>query len=314
MITELGEPDSIEFLNEYLDFTLNYVSTCDGYSENHHILPRSLFKDYKNDSWNIVNLLYSDHVFSHELLANAYINRATLRPLNFMKSQTSKNTELISKAAKKGWIKLKNNPVKYKKFCDDRSEHIKSLSSIERSRRSQLMWDNLTESQYIERCISNKNSWTSDRRNIKSKQMTEYFKNNPNEMSNRSSKMWDNMNPIDKQRFNNTMNIVNKDPIKRASASESIKQKWKDPAFRENMNNRKTSNRKVIAISPSGNIHEFNGLGLMVKTHNFNRGLINKFRNSGKPVISNNVKNKESVANTIGWKFNYTKYGETNFS
>lgn len=39
-----------------------------------------------------------------------------------------------------------------------------------------------------------------------------------------------------------------------------------------------------------------------------------EFRNTGKPVTSKNVKNKESISNNIGWKFNYNKYGKTNIS
>lgn len=316
MLDTIGEPDSFEFLNDYLDFTLEYSRVyCDTeYSENHHILPRSMFKSYEHESWNIVKLIYADHIFAHELLANAYINRSTLRPLNFMKSNIDKDSKLISKAAKKGWNKLKNDPVKYKKWCDTRSNYMKSLSSKEQSRRSKKGWDNLSNFDYINRCLINKNNWTEDRKAKKSAQMIEYFKNNPNEMFNRSTKMWNNMDPIKKKQFNNKMNLINKDINKRNKASNSLKEKWKDLDFKKKMNTRKSSKRKILAISPTGETIEFNGLDSMIKQYGFNRNLIDKYRNTGKPVESKNVKNKESIANTIGWKFNYIKYGETNIA
>lgn len=314
MIDTLGNPDSFEFLNDYLDFMLEYSNTSNKYSENHHILPRSLFEMYKDDDWNIVNLIYADHIFAHELLAKAYANRSTLRPLNFMKSNVSKDSRLISKAAKKGWEKLKRNPAKYKEWCEARSRYMKSLSIEEQSRRSTKAWNNLSETEYNKRCLINKNNWTEYRKIAKSIQMTEYFKNNPNEMSVRSTKMWNSMDPIKKQQFVDKMNVVNKNITKREKVGQSIKEKWNDPNFRKKMNSRKTSKRKIIATSPRGEIIEFDGLCSMIKQYGFNRKLIDEYRNTDKRVKSENVKNKESIANTIGWKFNYTKYGETNIS
>lgn len=313
-VKELGEPDSMEFLNEYLDFTLNYSKKGNGYSERHHILPRSSFKEYESEDWNIVDLLYEDHVYAHELLFQAYINRQNQRPLQFMKSQLSKNHEMVSESAKKGWKTLKSDPIKYSDWIRKQSNHMKSLSSEEQSRRSKLGWDRLNDIEYEKRCEINKNNWTDERKSKKSKDMKDYFKNNPDEMSKRSSKMWNNMDPSKKKEFDNKMDIVNKDPEKRAKAARSIKSKWKDPEFRNKMKNRKTSSRKVTAISPDGIVHEFEGLISMIEEYNFNRSLINKFRNTGKPVESENVKNKKSMSNTIGWIFNYTKYGETDIS
>lgn len=311
MIKELGEPDSLDFLNEYLDFLLDYKNDSIGYRENHHILPRALFKDFENVDWNQKYILYEDHIFAHELLFQAFTNRTFSRPLNFMKSQLSKDHDMLSKASKKGWESLKNDQKKYKDWICKRSKYMKSLSKDERSARSKKMWDSLNSEAYNNRCRINKDNWTEERKMLKSKQMREYFKNNPDEMSKRSKKMWNNMDSNKKDKFNIKMNDVNKDPIKRQKAGDSIKKKWKNSEFRDKMRSRKTSKRQVIAINPSGEIFEFNGLTSMIELYNFNRTLIDKFRNTGKPVESKNVKNKESIANTIGWKFNYIKYGET---
>jgi hypothetical protein len=312
--SKLGEPDSLGFLKEYLEFTLNYSNTSNKYSENHHILPKSQFPEYLNEKWNIVNLVYEDHVFAHELLFLAYNNRSNHRPLQFMRSQISKDSKLISKSSKKGWISLKSNVDKYSKWIEGRSKYMKSLSFEERSRRSKLAWVSLTDSEYFKRCEINSKNWTKSRKKEKSNQMIEYFKNNPDEMSNRSKRMWDNMDPTKKEEFISKMTLVNQDINKRNNAGKSIKNRWKDPNFREKMMDRKTSKRKITAISPNGEVIEFDGLMSMIEQYGFNRQLVNKYRNTGKPVESKNVKNKKSIANTIGWKFNYTKYGETNIS
>jgi hypothetical protein len=191
---------------------------------------------------------------------------------------------------------------------------MKSLSFEERSRRSKLAWVSLTDSEYFKRCEINSKNWTKSRKKEKSNQMIEYFKNNPDEMSNRSKRMWDNMDPTKKEEFISKMTLVNQDINKRNNAGKSIKNRWKDPNFREKMMDRKTSKRKITAISPNGEVIEFDGLMSMIEQYGFNRQLVNKYRNTGKPVESKNVKNKKSIANTIGWKFNYTKYGETNIS
>jgi len=42
------------------------------YYENHHILPKSLFKDFETSTWNLVLLTNKEHVLCHKLLFKHY--------------------------------------------------------------------------------------------------------------------------------------------------------------------------------------------------------------------------------------------------
>jgi hypothetical protein len=56
--------------NKYLNWYLNLVSKeyDDEYTEKHHILPKSLFPEYKTCSWNLIRLNARAHFIAHLLL------------------------------------------------------------------------------------------------------------------------------------------------------------------------------------------------------------------------------------------------------
>jgi len=301
--SRLGIPDSIQHLHKYIDFLLSYrITNTESYCEKHHILPSATFNEYSKCDWNILNLEYKDHILAHELLFKAYNIRKNQRPLQFMRSQTSKDSKLISNAARKGWINLKNDYDTYKKWRKAKSDHMKSLSSDEQSRRSKKGWDTLTKTEYEKRCKINKDNWTEERKLNKSKQMFEYFKNNPDEISARNKKRWDNINDEDLRAFKDKMNVINKDPQKRKRAGNTIKNKWKDPIFKEKMKHRKVRVDIYEAISPVGEMIRCEGMIAMINEFEFSPYLVRKFKNTGNAVTSTNTKN-QYVLNTIGWKF-----------
>ena len=302
-----GEPDSEKHLIKYLTFLINYKSKYNSYSENHHILPRAIFEEYIKDKRNIIKLLYSDHIKAHEILVYAYTTRQNLRTLNFMTNDTIKNSELLSIAAKKGWVNFKKDHNAYLKWKRDRSNYMKTLSSVEQRRRVNIFWDNLNEIEYNKICLINKNNWTDELKRKKSKQMSEYFKNNPSEATRRNKIRWNNISDSEKQAFKDKMNNVNNDLQKKQKASVAIKKKWRDPEFKQKMSNRKTSKRLVVAIDPNGNIIERYGLTKMIEEFDFSPYLVRLFNNTNKQVVSINTKNKQ-VLNTIGWIFKYKKY------
>lgn len=83
-----------------------------------------------------------------------------------------------------------------------------------------------------------KEYWTEERRKRKSEDMKAYnqlhgTKRYSSAMKNRHS------DPIAKSKFNEKMTEVNKRLEKRQLASEKIKNKWKEPEFREKMNKRR---------------------------------------------------------------------------
>jgi hypothetical protein len=66
-----------EYLDRYLSLVLDYIPVYD-YIERHHILPKSLFPQYKKDKWNIVSLSAKDHFLAHYYLHKALPNEPNM--------------------------------------------------------------------------------------------------------------------------------------------------------------------------------------------------------------------------------------------
>lgn len=60
-----------ESLEQYLSLILEDYDG-DEYSEVHHILPKSMFSEFRNDKSNLVRLKYNDHIEAHRLLKNIF--------------------------------------------------------------------------------------------------------------------------------------------------------------------------------------------------------------------------------------------------
>lgn len=296
-----GEPQTIELLEQYVDFVFvsKQDNSCSEYCENHHILPVAQFNQYRKSEWNIIYLKYEDHICAHELLFVAYPTRKNQRTLNFMKSDVSKNSELISIASKKGWQNLKLNPEKYKVWLTSRINYMKNNSSGLQSKRASHGWN--TPEKYERRSKINKKNWTPELKDWKSKSMSQYFKDNPQEIAERNQKRWDNMSHEKREKFNNKMKIINSDPVKRANSGDKIRQKWLEPEFKNKMKNKKLFTLSFTFISPTGEKYHRNGLHQILKEFNFSAYLINKFKNTNLPVDSNST--VASSLNTKGWIF-----------
>ena len=65
------EVKNIELLDEYLELIKDPYDGNE-YSELHHILPRSMYPEYKDHTENLVRLKYSDHVEAHRLLSEIF--------------------------------------------------------------------------------------------------------------------------------------------------------------------------------------------------------------------------------------------------
>jgi len=58
--------DNSEYLDKYINFLIDYkISESVEYVERHHILPRSTFPEFENESWNIIELDYDNHRLAH---------------------------------------------------------------------------------------------------------------------------------------------------------------------------------------------------------------------------------------------------------
>lgn len=108
----------------------------DGYYENHHILPKSIYPEFKSEKWNLVRLTSREHFICHILLTKMVENEFKIKmihaahrfstsqcKLNDKKFKVSSRTygilkELKSKAQSE--FMKKNNPMKnpeYRKKC-----------------------------------------------------------------------------------------------------------------------------------------------------------------------------------------------------
>lgn len=129
-IETLGSPNE-DYLELYLDFIeqFSFKVKPDGvYTEIHHILPKSVFPEFKEDEDNLSILTYKDHCDAHQLLALAYPINEFVRPLNWMLDSKCKNDsnykELLSESHKNMWKRLRNEKEFYDNFCKKRSDYM----------------------------------------------------------------------------------------------------------------------------------------------------------------------------------------------
>ena len=116
-----GVDDNI-ILNRYLNFILHFKNfpTTNNYTENHHILPRSLFPEYSNEKWNNIPLSARQHFIAHIMLWKIFKTKQMTYALWGMKNQSAPNQKRSSKLNSKMYKKLKeeistrmreNNPM-----------------------------------------------------------------------------------------------------------------------------------------------------------------------------------------------------------
>lgn len=285
------EVDDIDYLNKYINCLIEYKLDEEKYTEKHHILPRCTFPEFEKEIWNIIEVDYETHKLAHLYLFKSINDRRYQRPLNWMMSYY-KNTEEISNAAKKGWINLKNNEGKYKKWRKSKSQNMKLLSSSEQRRRANIYWKNIDEEEYLNFCEKIKSYWTEEKRIEKSKQMNEYY-SNPNNVEKKrkeTKNRWDNLDKEQRKKFKEKMSSINKDKIKRLDAGYKLKKKWKDPDYLEKMKNRKKrSGVRIKIIKENGNIEIFENMEEVVKKYKFSKHLIRKYRDTNNKISENHL-------------------------
>jgi len=317
--------DNIEYLHKYIKSIIEYKSKDRTYVEKHHILPRCTFPQYENELWNIIEVDYETHKLLHLYLFKSINDRRYQRPLNWMMNYY-KNSEEISNAAKRGWINLKNDKEKYKKWRNSRSESMKKLinsdkykqrmieylnnpnygkikrkkcepwgnrySSENQSRRANIFWNNIKEEDYSKFCEKMKSYWTDEKKIKKSTQMIEYYSNPENvEKKRKESKdRWENLDEKYRKDFKDKMNMINKDENKRLDAGIKIKKKWKEVEYLEKMKKRKKKNGlKIKIIKNDGEIEIFENMEDIVRKYNFSTHLIRKYRDTNNRVLEKHL-------------------------
>lgn len=295
--------DSNKYLDKYIKFLLNYELDNSVYTEKHHILPRSTFPEYENESWNIIELDYESHRLVHLWLFKSINIRKYQRPLNWMMNYY-KNSDEISSAAKRGWVNLKNDEEKYKKWRDRKSESMKNLTKEEQSRRANIFWNNLSEIDYLKFCDRIKSYWTEEKKTEKSEKMNIYYSNPENiEKKRKETKdRWDSLDEEYRKEFKEKMSSINKDEDKRLDAGNKIKKKWKDPEYLEKMKCRKKrSGLKIKIVKNNYETEIYENMEDVVRKYNFSTHLIRKYRDTNNKIseIHLNESNIDLLGSTI---------------
>lgn len=296
--TKHNEIDSYDYMGKYINFLVNYDSDIlsDVYYETHHILPRSTFPKYKDEPWNMVHLKYEEHKLVHLWLFKSINIRSYQKPLNFMIKEY-KNSEELSNATKRGWLKLKLNEKKYSEWRKEKSESMKNISSKEQRRRANIFWNNMTDDDYSNFCNKMRSYWTDEKKIKKSEQMIIFYSNEGNIEKKRieSKDRWDSLDDEYRTRFKEKMDVINKGELKRLDAGEKIKNLWKTPEYLEKMKKRnKKPGTKIKLIINNGTEIIFENMKSLINEHNFSAHLIRKYRNTDKKILERDL-NQENI-------------------
>lgn len=246
MLEKLGEPSSKENLENYVNFVIdNAKKIKTQYTEQHHLLPKSQFKEHEKDENNIFELDYEDHVKAHQLLCEAYPISSFSRPLNFMLNRIEKGDEqyreVLSESRRKDWEKFK----KTEKYNEWRIKKSKETSKRMKSGLAKEMSDKFYSTDGVREEISKrvKTLWENEEWREKTIRSMVAERNTPEaklRYENAIKKRWENCSEEDKQKFIEKMTIVNQSEEKNKKASDTMKANWEDPEFREKMKKRKT--------------------------------------------------------------------------
>jgi len=286
--------DNCYYLNKYINFLIEYGSITEDnvYIEKHHILPISVFPEYKKSSWNIINLKYEDHILVHLWLFKSINIRKYQRPLNWM-NREYKNSKEISNAAKRGWETLKKDKEKYLNFCKKRSNHMKTLSSDEQRRRAKIFWDNITDENYKSFCDKMKSYWSDAKKKEKSNSMKDFYSNPENRKKKRVESLnhWKSIDKNNRKKFKEKMAIINKDENKRKLAGDKIKELWKsDEEFLKKMKNRRhKSGIKMKLIKQNGEEIIYMSMKELINKQAISPYLIRKYKDTGKKIIKESL-------------------------
>lgn len=252
----LGQPSSMQILQDYIDICSEPEVDETVYSEIHHILPRCKFPQFENlniYNWNSVSLNYNNHIKAHYLLAKSYPIAQFTKPMNMMLSGKYDNLDRDD-------VRLINS-TRAKACWENLSELDKTAFSIKRSifMKSAMQPGNKTFDSVQEGCrlrYENPLNLQANRDMVKSV----WAKYAPEERSNimkerslkvdvehRSAKLKERYEDVGfMSKFTETMTAVNKDESKRKEASVVLKEMWKDDTHRNKViASRQTSEAKA---------------------------------------------------------------------
>jgi hypothetical protein len=142
------------------------------YYENHHILPKSIYKRYSKTKWNLVLLTAKEHFICHKLLYKHYETIGDIKnynkmifAMNRMCNGNSGMTKIIKSSE---FEKLR---IKFSKVMSERRKNFKhSTETIEKLRVASL-GKKFTEESKEKMSESQKKRWTEEERTKQSKRL-----------------------------------------------------------------------------------------------------------------------------------------------
>lgn len=148
MFELLPEPKHQRYLIRYITL-IKSMSTKEfvGYTEKHHILPKSMFPNLAKEKWNILSIPARVHFILHYLLWKAYRDRKTWNAFKFMISKNSHQKRYFNS---KLYASLKEANIKIPE--DHKLKISNSLKGIKRSNETKLKMK-------ISNKENGKNSW-----------------------------------------------------------------------------------------------------------------------------------------------------------
>lgn len=160
-----ANPLSEHFLERYVKLIAHAIEnpTKNSYKERHHILPSSMFPDYKKEKWNIISLSARQHFIAHWMLWKAFRNKEMTCAFWFMYRSSSKTEHRYNNASIYEKIKesiSKNQSVMMKERW--KNENFRE-SSIKK--RSEVQKKNWNDHEYREKLSkSQKIKWDDEER------------------------------------------------------------------------------------------------------------------------------------------------------
>lgn len=252
-IEKLGLPTNQQVLEEYFSICVSTDAT--EYTEIHHILPRSIFPEYVNESWNQVRLTYSTHCLAHELLWCAYPHIGSFwRPLNFMKSQNPDMREKMSEAmrvrANALWSIMKSDPEKMKQWSENKRTLMlermqKNHPAYEEMRmKLNLYYENSPDAKII-RSVASKKMWQDPemrKKIIAGQKEWAQSEESRKQKSQNAKKRYDDVVYYEAHKKN--MAKINVCEEKKSKNRQTILMKWQDPEFAAYMREKIAAGRK----------------------------------------------------------------------
>jgi len=252
----LGEPTNRKLLLQYISFCKNSCTNIGNKIEKHHIVPKSVCREWIKESFNIIPMEYENHIKAHRMLVEIYPIRKFYRPLNYMLNYNKPDeySKMKSKEVIDWWVSFRKSDEyllwieRRRKSTNNFENFIKGgiKSSIKRNKSKKY------REKISEKC---KDFWNVKNRKEHSKKIKEAMTNEvKNKMSIISEERWANKDFRNKMK--NKMKDVNSQEEKRKISSEKNKKHWKSLEYRKKMKEARENGKQRDVVGQSNKMKE----------------------------------------------------------